>query len=90
MQLGFCMTKEEHIADLKKYINNTPALQSLLYDLDLMPEQLPASHPQHEFPFHIAAAWRRDRQELLDALEKYQALIGTVNYPLAKGNCELG
>lgn len=84
------MTKEEHQSDLKNYINATPALQSLLYDLEFMPEQLPASHPQHEFPFHIAAAWRRDRKELLDALEKYQALTGTVNYPLAKGGCGLG
>lgn len=37
----------EAIAEIRKLVNSTPLLQSLLYDLNLLPEQ--CTEPKHEF-----------------------------------------
>jgi hypothetical protein len=45
-------------ADLRAYINATPELISLLYDLDLLPEQL--DKPSHDFNrMLLLSAWHR-------------------------------
>jgi hypothetical protein len=50
--------RSEEFQQLQRYINATPELQLLLYDLDLLPEQL-------DFPSHdgnrmiVIATWHR-------------------------------
>ena len=34
------LAAQDYVAEFRQYINKTPALVSLLYDLDLMPEQV--------------------------------------------------
>src|SRR5690348_5734758 len=48
--------------DVLKFVNETPALLSLLYDLDLMPEQCP-DHKSREWEqiFIIANHWRENQ-----------------------------
>lgn len=47
---------------LLKYINETPEMLSLLYDLDLMPEQL--DRESHDwFRMLILASWHRTKSE---------------------------
>jgi hypothetical protein len=48
------------LAPLLKYINETPALLSLLYDIDLLPEQVINEENKFEWwrMFLIAEAWR--------------------------------
>ena len=52
-------------AELLLYINRTPAMQSLLYDCDLMPEQLMSKtgkayrdNPDWDRMLYIADHWR--------------------------------
>ncbi len=48
-------------ADLNKYINATPELLSLLYDLDLMPEQSCCEKNPDYRRMLILAAWHKDK-----------------------------
>lgn len=52
--------------DLLAYINDTPALLSLLYDLGLMPEQVISGINQHKKMqmAQIANAWRKHTDEI--------------------------
>ncbi len=43
---------------LLTYINTTPAMQSLLYDCDLMPEQLVRGTKNWDRMLYIADHWR--------------------------------
>ena len=45
-------------ATLLAYINATPAMQSLLYDCDLMPEQLKRETQDWDRMLYIADHWR--------------------------------
>lgn len=49
---------EEEDARALAYINATPLLQSLLYDLDLMPEQLAKHSPQWAHMLTVVAYMR--------------------------------
>lgn len=54
-------THDSTDAEILAYINRTPALMSLLYELDLMPEQHP-DHESHEWDqlCTIANHWREN------------------------------
>ena len=45
------------IDEIRKLINETPFLQSLLYDLDLMPEQVAAGSMQEMYMAGVAEAY---------------------------------
>lgn len=47
--------------ELHKYINATPELLSLLYDLDLMPEQSCCEKNPNYRRMMILAAWHKDK-----------------------------
>ncbi len=49
---------EPVVQQLLQYVNNTPALLSLLYDLDLMPEQLERGSRDWVRMLMIAKAWK--------------------------------
>ncbi|MGP1667685.1 MAG: hypothetical protein ACTS5I_17660 [Rhodanobacter sp.] len=49
--------------DLLDYINVTPAMQSLLYDLDMLPEQLQRAPRDWCRMLIIAAHWRANQLE---------------------------
>jgi len=50
--------------ELKAYINGTPELLSLLYDLDLMPEQV-RPDTQDWFRMLMIASWHKTKSESL-------------------------
>lgn len=50
--------RDEHIRMLQRYINDTPELLSLLYDIDMMPEQLKIGTREFCRMLAIAEAWR--------------------------------
>lgn len=50
--------RESYCEQLLGYINRTPALLSLLYDTDLMPEQLKKGSQDWARMFRVAAAWK--------------------------------
>ena len=52
------MSDDNYIKELYKYINDTPRLMSLLYDIDLLPEQTAGKPEQHIKTLRIADAWR--------------------------------
>ena len=52
------MSDENYIQELYLYINNTPPLLSLLYDIDLLPEQTMREPKYHIKTLRIAEAWR--------------------------------
>ena len=54
--------------ELLKYINNNPTLLSLLYDIDLMPEQCHQDSPEWQQMVIIVNYWRE--RELQYAEEK--------------------
>lgn len=58
--------KHEHVethGDLLKYINSTPELLSLLYDLDLLPEQLRDGSREYRQMLTLANWYRKTRNE---------------------------
>ena len=56
-------TNQEHNDELLKYINDRPALVSLLYDLDMLPEQLDEGSRDYGRMLLIAEAWRNDHEK---------------------------
>lgn len=54
---------ETYIQNLYEYINNNPRLLSLLYDIDLLPEQTMDDPKLHIKTLRIADAWRDDDKE---------------------------
>lgn len=58
------MIEESYIKDLYQYINETPRLLSLLYDIDLLPEQTMNEPIYHIKTLRIADAWRDNSKYL--------------------------
>jgi hypothetical protein len=63
------MELEESVRDLLRYINDSPRLLSLLYDIDMMPEQLERGTNRWLNMLMIAYAFR-DHEETLHLSEK--------------------
>jgi hypothetical protein len=76
--------------DAIRLINDTPALQSLLYDFDLMPEQLEAGTPDWDRMMSYAWLWTEAIQsqaqhisELESKVVAQQARIASLHYYLS-------
>jgi hypothetical protein len=54
----------EYIDELYEYIKETPRLLSLLYDIDLLPEQTIDKPEHHIKTLRIAQAWRDNNKEV--------------------------
>lgn len=68
----------ESRAEMLAYINATPPLLSLLYDLDLMPEQVEEDSEDEERMFKIADHWNANA-----------ALYDALNHDFGKANAEI-
>jgi len=69
--------------DVLAYINEEPVLLSLLYDLDLMPEQHPdRDSPAWEKIFTITCHWREANRRALDSPEREAKRSKLVDYNL--------
>lgn len=58
-----------------KYINQTPELLSLLFDLDLLPEQLAKNTPEWK-QMLILTAWHHRRRRKLNHVKQTYATYG--------------
>lgn len=57
-----CKLARRYIKDLMRYICDTPELLSLLYDLDLLPEQLEEGSKDYGRMLLITDAWRHEHK----------------------------
>ena len=80
--------RPEPIKSLLQYANDTVALLSLLYDLDLLPEQL--QEPSHDWErmLLLIQSWK-DRADKLDQLRAAGLFINDSNRALAERNVQL-
>ena len=54
--------QQEEVRQLKLYLNETPELLSLLYDIDLLPEQLEDGSREWFHMILIIEAWKNRKQ----------------------------
>lgn len=66
----------EGLRSICSYINDTPALRSLLYDLDLLPEQVKPDSREGSHMLSIAEAWKAEMASIaLAVLDKAEAEV---------------
>ena len=61
------IVSSELVRQLRDYINKTPALISILYDMDLLPEQVSEGSIDHRRMIILAAWWQSINDKLPNA-----------------------